>query len=181
MCEKASAISLVLSLTLVSLIQTISINIIRDNSGSLLNDLVVNNDSGNKKNVNVLPSSLPIIHHLDFFKSPNRVDLIENGWIELLDTNVQSENETSSRAELIKSRIENGLLFGFDNDDVALLQATKFLVKCDRNFNVNSNSNLVRKHISRETNQVKWVPVEGYLNKKLPLCTGKFIFFCLKT
>jgi hypothetical protein len=108
-------------------------------------------------NVNNNPL-FPIVHPLVFlnkFKEisnednniSNKIDIIENGWIELFNYS-SLNNETD----------------------------VKYIVKCDRNYNVNSNSNLVRKHVI-SSDHFRWLPIDGFLNKKQPLCASKSISY----
>lgn len=134
-------IKIVITLTIFQQIQSIE----------LLNDQDDDNLTNNN-NVNNNPI-FPIVDPLVFFNKLkqisnednniiNKIDLIENGWIELFNESSLS-NETD----------------------------VKYIVRCNRNYNVNSNSNFVRKHVSAD--HLRWLPVDGYLNKKQPLCASK--------
>jgi hypothetical protein len=91
------------------------------------------------------------------------VDIIENGWIEieLIDG---ANNEQRFQLD------EASYLFGENEEDDGRV---RHVVKCDDGFGINSNSNFVRRHSVRGAfGHLKWLPVDGYLNKRLPLCAS---------
>ena len=73
-------------------------------------------------------------------------------------------------------------------------EATAYTVKCADGFSVNSDSAHVRQHevhsvamllsmISSAATSTRWIPVDGFLNKNLPLCASRdwfsfSFFFC---